>query len=153
MKNELQKAIADYDKAIQLTPTQYVAFHYRGQAKSRLKEYAQAIKDLDTAIQLNGSYVKSLVEEAWILATCPDAQLRDGAKATSLAKKACELSDWKVAAYLETLGMACAEAGDFEEAIKWQQKALEDKEFAKQRGEAGQHLLKLYRDNKPYHVQ
>ncbi len=91
-------------------------------------------------------------------ATCPVAELRDGAKAVENATKACELTNWKDWEYLDTLAAAYAEAGDFDSAIKWQQKAIdllpEDEEEpserrAKRRADF-EERLKLYQSGKPY---
>jgi hypothetical protein len=54
---------------------------------------------------------------AWALATCPDASLRNGAKAVRLAREANQLSGGKNPLILRTLAAACAENGQFAEAV------------------------------------
>lgn len=50
---------------------------------------------------------------AWLRATCPDQSLRESGEALSLARRACELSDWGEANKIDTLAAAYAETGDF----------------------------------------
>ena len=65
-----------------------------------------------------------------------------------LALKACELSDWKNLAYLDTLAAAYARVGDFENAVKWQEKLMESSEVGK--GADLQERLKFYKERKPW---
>jgi len=65
------------------------------------------------------------------------------------ATKACELSAWKVPYMIGTLSAACAEAGDFDAAVKWQSKAIELSTDAKEK-EDYRSQLKLYQEKKPY---
>jgi tetratricopeptide (TPR) repeat protein len=110
----------------------------------------QAIADYDEAIRLNPKDAQSHNRLAWLLATSPAPQSRNGKRAVELAQRACELTAWKRAAYLDTLAAAHAEAGNFVEAIRWQEKALGFAEFLKSSGEAARMRLELYRQEKPY---
>ena len=85
---------------------------------------------------------------AWVLATSPDAKLRNGRRAIELATRACELSKYKLAYILSTLAAAYAETGDFAAARKWSAKAVEigDKEH----DESLQKEQASYRANKPW---
>jgi hypothetical protein len=64
--------------------------------------------------------------------------------------KACELTGWKNAGYLDTLSVAHAEVGDFEQAIRWQRKALEDPVYQKEEGESAREKLALYSKKQPF---
>ena len=83
------------------------------------------------------------------MATCVDAKYRDGKKAVESATTACELSQWKNAYHVDTIAAACAEAGDFEAAVKWQTKANALYAAGEER-EKAQARLKLYQEKKPY---
>jgi tetratricopeptide (TPR) repeat protein len=93
--------------------------------------------------------VSTMNELAWLLATCPDKDVRDGSKAVDYAQKACASTKRKLPNFLDTLAAAYAEAGQFEKAVATQQEAMGllhsdqvKKDFATR--------LKLYQSNTPY---
>ena len=59
-----------------------------------------------------------LNDTAWILATNPNASVRDGAEAVELAQRAVKLSGGQEPAILDTLAAAYAEAGRFADAVE-----------------------------------
>ena len=88
---------------------------------------------------------------AWILSTCPHAEVRDGARAVELATRACELTDYEAAYCVDTLGTAYAEAGDFEAAVKHGERAIELVEEDSREEYLGR--VALYRAGKPFRVE
>jgi Flp pilus assembly protein TadD len=89
---------------------------------------------------------------AWVLATNPDAQLRNGAEAVQLAERACELSHNEEPMFIGTLGAAYAEAGRFQDAVATAKRAHA---LALQKGlpdlaQRNAELLKLYEAGKPF---
>jgi tetratricopeptide (TPR) repeat protein len=113
------------------------------------RDYARALAAYGEQIRLYPEFDHAYERRAWIWATCPDPQFRDGRLAVESATRACELTNWKAAAVLDTLATAYAESGDFEAAIKWQRKALE---LAPTRAWKGyqEDRLALYMAGKPY---
>jgi serine/threonine-protein kinase len=67
------------------------------------------------------------------------------------AATACKLSSWQDAAQLQILAAAHAEAGDFEEAVKWQEKALGM--VPESQTADLQSRLALYLAGKPYRLE
>ena len=113
---------------------------------------SEAISDFEAALRLKPDYVIVFNILAWLYATCPQAEFRNGAKAVENAKKACELTDWKEPNFLDSLGAAYAEVGDFEQAVKWQKTALDllpESAPAKTRA-ARESRLKLFQEDKPF---
>ena len=66
-----------------------------------------------------------LNETAWVLATNPNASIRNGAEAVELAERAVRLSGASEPTVLGTLAAAYAEAGRFPEALQTARKAAE----------------------------
>src|SRR5262249_31536864 len=52
---------------------------------------------------------RMLDELGWLLATYPDSRSRDGTEAVRLAEHACDLTEYKIPALLDTLAAAYAE--------------------------------------------
>jgi len=65
-----------------------------------------------------------------------------------LARKACDLSEWKNPEYLDTLAASYARVGDFGNATTWQEKALQL--FEKGKKAEAQERLNLYRKHRPW---
>lgn len=148
-KKEYDKAIQDYSEAIRLDPKDVMAFTNRGNAWVGKKEYAKAIQDYDEAIRLNSKNALAWNNKAFLLATCADDKLRDVDKAEELLKTGIKLglmSPWNE----ETLSVIAAARGRFDEAIKLQNKALEDKDYAAEEGDKARERLKAYEAKKPW---
>lgn len=67
---------------------------------------------------------RMLDELAWLLATYPDSDVRDGVEAVRLAERACKLTERRVPALLATLAAAYAETGDFSRGVTVAEEAL-----------------------------
>ena len=61
---------------------------------------------------------------AWLLATHPDPRLRDGQLAIEFAQRAIEVTNPPYWTYVDTLAAAYAAAGDYENAVKQQRRAI-----------------------------
>jgi tetratricopeptide (TPR) repeat protein len=104
------------------------------------------------ALRLRPDWPEASNELAWMLATAPEDNLRDGALAVRLAETAAKLAVRREPLLLDTLAAAQAEKGDFEQAIRTQQRAIKeatDLGEEKLRAEFEKHLAR-YKQNQPY---
>jgi hypothetical protein len=71
--------------------------------------------------------------------------------AVEQAALACRQTNWERPHYLNVLAAACAQQGDFKEAIKWQRYVIESGLLDKRQAESAEWRLKLYESGVPYH--
>ena len=97
--------------------------------------------------------IGALSGTAWLLATAPDANIRNGTEAVALAEKANEIASGKSPDVLDTLAAAYAETGDFVKAREFADRALDlavaqkDKDLST----AIRARIQLYNAGKPFH--
>lgn len=156
-KDHHDRAIADFNECLRLAPDPVIAcdahFH-RATAYQKKRLYDKAVADFSEATRLDPKSAHAYNSLAWLWATCPETDMRNGKKAVEYARKACELSNWKEPYFLDTLAAAYAECGEFDEAAEWQRKALDAPKskhpaIEAEREEA-RSRLKLYQERKPY---
>jgi tetratricopeptide (TPR) repeat protein len=147
-KKEYRKAIDAYSVTISQEPKNWFAFQGRADTYLGIGKQADAMQDYEQALKLDPDNSGVLNNLAWLLATSPDAELRDGKRAIELAAKACDVTDHKQAHILSTLAAAYAETGDFETAKKWSSKAVEIGEDAMKEQLAKE--LESYKEGKPW---
>lgn len=150
-KKDYDRAIVDLDRAIEIDPNLALAYVVRGNAKRGTGSVEGSIVDYGRAIEIDPRLAAAYNLLAWELATSERPTVRDGRRAVESALKACELTDWKNAAYLDTLAAAYARAGDFEAAMKWQRKAIDSSGDLSSPGDPGAaQRLKLFEDGKAW---
>ena len=147
------EAISQFQLAVQLNPGYAAAHNNLGNAFLRKDRTDEAIAQFQMALQFNPNYPEFLNNLAWVWATASSASLRNGNKAVELARQANELTGAENPVFLHTLAAALAEAGQFSEATRTAQKALELARAAGRQDLAAQlnEELKRYEAGLPLH--
>jgi tetratricopeptide (TPR) repeat protein len=147
---KLDEALADLNEVIKLNPRFAGAYVNRANLLWHTRHYADALSDLQAAVRLKPKKLEvALNSLAWFRATCYDANMRSGNEAVAFATRACELSEWKNFSYIDTLAAAYAEAGNFDQAVKYQKQAAEMAKASPNSGKITERLA-LYEQRKPY---
>jgi tetratricopeptide (TPR) repeat protein len=137
----LARAMTSYDKqnyaqAIEYLDKSYdknrasIVLEIRAWSDNKLGKYQEAIESFKILLtevdpKQIGDPAEAMNGYAWLLATCPDEKLRNAADAIHYAEQACQETGYQDPAYLDTLAAAHAAGGNFSEAIKWEQKAVD----------------------------
>ncbi|MDO5582423.1 MAG: tetratricopeptide repeat protein, partial [Planctomycetia bacterium] len=116
-KSILEKGLVEHADNIELLRSLGDACLMFGKWKETAENYDKILKIAPDDSGVLNNY-------AWMLATAPDSSVRNGKKALEMAKKAADLSWYKEAHILSTLGAAYAELGDFANAKKWSAEAV-----------------------------
>lgn len=117
-----------------------------------LRQPDRVAHHLREAIRLDPKDAEPLNNLAWLLATHPEAGLRDGAEAVRLSARAVELTRTNDAVMLDTLAAAHAETGDFDAARAWALRAVDLATHANQTNLLADltNRLERYRQRQPW---
>ena len=151
-RGKVDEAIALLRKAATIKPDDPDARYNLGFLLSHHGRVREAMAQWKILLRLQPDNASAMNELAWVLATNPEASMRDGVQAVELARQAVKLSAGQEPNFLDTLAAAQAEAGQFTEAVETGERALtaasskNDTALA----EGIRARIKLYQDNRPY---
>jgi Flp pilus assembly protein TadD len=152
-QGRFDEAIDQYRHALALKPTIDRTHSLLGSALLARGDRAGAIEEFHTALSLNPDLPPALNDLAWMLASDPDPEVRNGVEAVRLSQRACEVTRFRDPQLIGTLAAAYAEVGRFPEAITTAEKAMD---LAERIGrtdlvQRNTELIGLYRQGKAYH--
>jgi len=145
------EAMNEFTNAARLDPT-YPWPHFEiGKALLKQGRDAGAIDQFREALRLGPDNFQILAFTAHVLAAAENPEIRDGKIALEFATEANALTGGAQPFVLDALGMACAETGDFTNALDVTQKALDLASAAKVKNLEGiQQRLQLYQNHQPW---
>ncbi|MGB7746807.1 MAG: tetratricopeptide repeat protein [Verrucomicrobiia bacterium] len=154
-KGRVDEAILQFQKAVSTRPEYAKAHNNLGHALLQKGRVDEAITHFQKALEIRSDYPDAghnLARVAWLLATSPEASVRNGAKAIELAEAVERLSNGKDSLIVMVLAAAYAEAGRFPEAVATAERA---QQLAAQQGNASLadvlgRQIKLYQAGTPF---
>ncbi len=151
-KGDVNGAVAAFEKASQLQPDNPLFHHNLGAMRMEKGEFAGARHELELSLKLGLDSPETYNDLAWLLATCPDVKVRDGAQAVILAQHAVDATSGQEPVCLATLAAAKAEIGQYDIASGLVRQALN---LAAGHGDSAltadlQAQLDLYQAGKPF---
>jgi len=154
-KKDWKRAGQHLLSALRLNPNSAVACHQLGLLSMIEHKPSLAVEYWRQAARLDPNWPEPLNNLAWILATDPRPELRDGPAALKLAARAAELSGTNNAQVLDTLAAAYAETGRFAEATNAIQEAIALSAAAKATNSIAEFRLRLnlYQKRRPYRAE
>jgi len=144
----LEEALEHLNAAVKLEPKNARIVCSRADLLADMGRYRAAMADYARAIDLNPEFAHAYRNGAWLLATCPDAELRDARNALIGAQRALEFGYGQRHVALDTLAAAQANAGQFDKAIVSLQQAMEIAPQAAR--QAYEVRLQLYEQHQPF---
>jgi len=141
------EAIEQFEKALLVEPENFKANYHNAVALQALGRRAEALKYFELAVKLQPNNGGAHYGVAWILATAPEDELRDGQRAIKHARRAVELIQGNPFMF-DALAAAHAEVEEFAKALKWQEQAI--KVAAGKNDSAFIKRLERYKQQLPY---
>lgn len=124
-QGKYDEVINHFNDALRIKPDWPQAHNYLGNIYCQQGRFDLAVTHWTETMKLRPDFAEVINNLAWVLAAHRDEKFHNPAKAVKLARRACELTDYKKPNFLDTLGIAYAASGDFAKATETAQKAVE----------------------------
>jgi tetratricopeptide (TPR) repeat protein len=120
------EAKSDLNMAVQINrPGVAMAVYFSCMRSSLvMNDRDKALAYLAQAKETPSKQFPPLFRLAWFLSTYPDPQFHDPQKAVDLATQACTITNWKLPLPMDTLAVAYAASGDFDNAVQTENECL-----------------------------
>ncbi len=119
------RGIEHFRQAVRKDPDLIDAYAPLGGLLSNLGRYAEARQAWQDGLGRDPNHLELTNNLAWLLATCPDATVRNGPAALKHAERACDATGHENPFALDSLAAAQAENGQFDQAVKTVERAIE----------------------------
>jgi len=152
-KGNVDEAITHFQKALEIKPGLAEAHINLGSAFFKKGAVDEAIAHFQKALEIKPDDLEAINDLAWLLATSPQASVRNGNRAVELAQRANQVAGGESPMILSTLAAAYAEAGRFGDAQQSARKAIELAAAAGRQDlvEELTRELRLYEAGLPFH--
>ena len=150
---DIREAAIHFEAALGSRPDDLPSRLNLAHCLQRLGRAQEAVAHYEASLRRDAGSIEALNNLAWLLATDPDPQLRNGRRAVELAERAVALSESKFPVMIGTLAAAYAEAGRFADAIAAAEKAVAVADALNLPEVAGRNraLMEIYRSQRAYH--
>ena len=165
-EKHVDDAMSEFKIVISAEPKNFEAHNYLGETFAISGKTSAAVEEFRRSLALRPNQPDLLNDLAWILATDPRPEIRNGPDAVEFAIQACGFTRGTQPVFLGTLAAAYAEEGRFDDAVSATQKAHDiaaaqsaaarkANQLSAARGqqalaERELQLLELYRSHQPF---
>jgi len=153
-QGKFEAGLKFYRSAVEKNPDSETDYEVLARTLDQLGRYGETVSVWESGLSRFPDNPVFLNNLAWLLATCPEAEIRDCTRAISLARQANSISGEKDFHTLDTLAAAHAACGQFELAREIAARALELAESSADENVSDKirERLNLYKQNLSYQL-
>ena len=151
-EGDIDSAITQYQQALQINPNAGVAQVNLGIVLLQRGRTGEAIAHFKRGLQIDPDDTKAIKYLAWLLATSPDAALRDGNQAVELARQANTLTGGENPDMLHILAVALVGSRTVPRALETAQRVLPMAGANSPMTGQIQFEIKLFQQGRPFHM-
>jgi tetratricopeptide (TPR) repeat protein len=151
-RGSIAETVAHWQQSLKIDSNQPNLHNKLATVFYQKKQFDDAFTHWTSALSMEPDHPGILNSLAWMKATNEGSNFYDPQEAVELAQLACELTEYKQPSILDTLSVAYAAAGRFDEAIKTARKAVSLATSANQPqlAEEIESHLRLFEAGRPY---